>query len=54
METVSLCLDRKYDCCFCLIILLPACLQIADICVFVGGRIVPRFQELTPDKLGKV
>ena len=22
--------------------------------VFVGGRIVPRFQELTPEKLGKV
>lgn len=28
--------------------------QIAHICVFLGGRIVPRFQELTPDKLGKV
>lgn len=22
--------------------------------IFVGGRIVPRFQELTPEKLGKV
>lgn len=25
-----------------------------DVGVFVGGRIVPRFQELTPEKLGKV
>lgn len=41
----------------------PSCLSDSNLCIYLngvafcafsGGRIVPRFQELTPEKLGKV
>jgi len=31
-----------------------SCVLTCDLVLFTGGRIVPRFQELTPEKLGKV
>ena len=37
-------LKSRYNCVYFLV----------NSCVKTGGRIVPRFQELTPDKLGKV